>query len=488
MGELADSFAGKVDGELIRATDWNGLIAAIEAQIEALGARLDARIEEVAGSIADLAARADALEGRIAPLEGLAGALRARLRRVDLEVTRATFAIGERGTIIARVTDVEGRPLQLGGAAERPWVDFVTVWGSLKAAPGFTSRGGASDRTISVRVDDSGEARVLIRAEPGEALAEEQEREVEAVLATAVGGRSVAETILAEPTPDSTQVRTAFQAVTRAYERTDTRVMQSFLDTYYIRRPPYVAGPIQAINWRDHHATVLAFVKPDDNPTTADGAQAAASIRVTFRDWVYPWIVVDYAPPPVVVVDDYRGRFGSLVRTGYAEAIAGVFGLVEERTANVGLIGKHRQFAAAKQAIAGLAVDDPPDYFDDLVKTAAGGLGLQQGLLFGQAAAPVPELGIEAGLAVGTAGARGEKAAERSAAETRAETRRQIDAAEARLGETVIAETQSLGGRVSEARQLAESASSQLQDVSAQLQGKAGLEVVRQLLTVRGGG
>jgi hypothetical protein len=37
---------------------------------------------------------------------------------------------------------------------------------------------------------------------------------------------------------------------------------------------------------------VLAFVKPDADPLSADGTQATASIQVTFRDWIHPWIIV----------------------------------------------------------------------------------------------------------------------------------------------------------------------------------------------------
>lgn len=487
MGDLVDNFANKIDGDLIRAQDWNGLIAAIEAQMEALSTTLGSRIDEVAASVADLDGRATTLEGQVGPLERLADALRARLRRIDLEASRTTFALGQRGEIVARVTDIEGRPLDLGRGGQRPWVDFVTVWGSLKAAPGFTSRGGAGDRTVTVQVNGDGEARALIRAEPGEALAEEQEQEVEAVLESAVGQRTVADMILAAPTPDSAEVRSAFETVTRAYERTDTRVMQTYLDTYYVRQPRYVTGPLRALGWRDHHATVMAFVKPDDTPTTADGAQAVGAIRVTFRDWVYPWVVVDYAPPPVQVIEDYRDRFDGMVRNGYAEATRDIYDLVEERTAQMGLIGKYRHYAGAREAILGLDIDDPPDYLGDLVTTTAGGFGLQQGLLFGQATAPLPLEGAEAGRTLGGAAAQGQKAAERAGAETRAETRRQIEAAETRFGESVAAQSQSIGATVAEARQLAEAATFQLQDVNSQLQTKAGMDVVRQLLTVRGG-
>jgi hypothetical protein len=488
MGELVDTFAGKVDGELIRTVDWNGLIAAIEAQFAALAEDLAGRLDEVAGSVAALDQRVTDLQGQVAPLASLADALRARIRRVDLEATRTSFAMGERGEIIARVSDIEGNPLNFRREVDRPWVDFVTVWGALKAAPGFTSRGGASDRTVTVQVNEAGEARVLLRAEAGAALAEEQEREIEAVLATEVSaGMTLASAILTAPTPGSTQLRNAFQVVTQAYERTDTLVMRSYLDTYYIGRPSQVIPPIQAINWRDHNATVLAFVKPDDSPTTADGAQAVASIRVRFRDWIYPWIVEDYTRPPPIIVEDFRHRFRDLVLRDYTTAIDGIYDLIDARTNQTGIIGKFRQYNAAMVAVEGLTLENPPVYLKDLKDTVGGGLVLQQGLILGQATAPSPVQGVAAGKAVAVAAAQGQKAAETTAAEMRAETRRVLADAESSIESAVTGRVQTLVGQVAQVRQLAETANVQLQDVSAQLQHKAGIDVVSKLL-VRGGG
>ncbi len=121
-----------------------------------------------------------------------------------------------RGTVIAQVTALDGSDLDLGDPNTRPWVDFVTVWGTLKAAPGFTSRGGAGDQTLSVRVDSEGIAQVLIRSARAEAFAEEEELEVEGFLAT---------------------------------------------------RPQ--AGNFTSIfnqRWREYRATVMAFLKPDATP------------------------------------------------------------------------------------------------------------------------------------------------------------------------------------------------------------------------------
>ena len=128
MGDLATKFGGKVNGELIRSTDWNGLIDAIETQFTALETKLDDRLNTLESRVDVHDSRLDNIEARLTPLETLADTIRARHRRLDLTTTRENFAIGERAEIVARVTDVLGQPLDLSNAATRPWVDFVAVW------------------------------------------------------------------------------------------------------------------------------------------------------------------------------------------------------------------------------------------------------------------------------------------------------------------------------------------------------------------------
>ena len=90
MAELVDRFAGKVSGELIRAADWNGLIAAVEEQFAALESRFGDRIADLEGRIGGAETHITEVENDLGPLVRLADALRDRYRRIDLSATRTT--------------------------------------------------------------------------------------------------------------------------------------------------------------------------------------------------------------------------------------------------------------------------------------------------------------------------------------------------------------------------------------------------------------
>lgn len=497
MAEIADEFGGKVNGELIRAADWNGLIDAVEARFAALEATFGAQVAALGTRIGAAEARITAAEAALAPVRVATDAVLARQRRIDLTATRTTFAIGQRAEIVARVTDFLGQPLNIANAAARPWVDFVTVWGTLKAAPGFNSVLGTGGRTVTVQVDANGEARALLRAEAAEALAEEQELEVAAVLDTVVGQRSIAASFLAAGTPGASDLRPAFEAISVAYERPETPVMRNYLDSIYLARPSRAftqIAPSFVLNWRDEHATVLALVKPDDSPGTPDGAMAIGSLRVTFRDWVYPWITDVYLPPRPVLVDDYRGRFSLVLQNGFEPAVAGILDHVQTRTAGRGLLGTQKELAAAQAAIATLPVSNPPPYLTGVVQAVGGGLTVQQGLLYSQAMAPLMPETTTPAKAIGTATARGEAVARASAAALRTETNASIAASEGRILDSVRAENVRFSndllredGPVRRAENLAVQARSEVVAVKADVGAKADFALVNRLLLARGG-
>jgi len=496
VGELVDSFGGKVSGELIKAADWNGLLEAIEQQLDSLRSDLEQRLDALETRADTADQRLDQLDGRIAPLEALATSVRQRFRRVDLSTTRSRFAIGERGEIVARVTDLEGNPLAFQDVASRPWVDFVTVWGALKAVPGFEARGGAGDRTVSVQVNAGGEARVRLRADHAEAFAEEQEDEVEAVLGATVGTgpavRPISQIMLEAATPTSEGVSQAFQIVAQEYDRADTFVMQSYLDAYYVRNPALSFGRFASVfqhSWRDYRATVLAFVKPDADPLTADGTQAAASIQITFRDWIYPWLIVDYLPGHVTLAERYRDRFRGRVTGEFGSSLDAVFEIINEETLGRGLIGQQRELAAAQVAIEQIGFTDPPDHLDELILTVGGGIKVQQSLFYSQAVTPVAVGGVDAVTIIGRAGASGGLAAGKAADQVRGELRQDLAAAEQRVVDDVRAEQatfrnellrddgpiMSVAGRVQEFEARAN-------NFEVQLGQKAGLDTVNEIL------
>ena len=205
MAELVDTFGGKVSGELIRASDWNGLIAAIEAQLAALETRLGDRL--------------DALETRVGAAEARhrhrRGRARARCRaspppcaRASARSTSAPRAPPSPSASSARSSPASptSRARRSTSPTRRRGPGSISSPSGARSAPRRASSavGGASNRTVTVQVNAEGEARVLLRAEHAEAFAEEQELEVAAVLQTTVGTATVAESILTANTPGST--------------------------------------------------------------------------------------------------------------------------------------------------------------------------------------------------------------------------------------------------------------------------------------------
>lgn len=454
MDDLVDRFGGKSNGELIKTSDWNGLVEAIETGFKDLQADIDVRFGEVGDRLDAVEGRLDTAEGGIAELNGLAEIVRTRYRRLELSSTRTRFAIGERGEIIARVTNFDGSSLNIPNVADRPWVDFITVWGSLKAVQGFTSRGGASNRTVSVRVDAQGEARVLLRADHAEAFPEEQEQEIEAVLTTEVSpNTTAAQAVLAANTPNDTDLAPVWQLATNAYAAPTTPVAQNYLDSYYVYNPQQSFGfltSLFAFQWRDHHATVMAFVKPDEEPTTADGAMATGSIQITFRDWIYPWIFTQFITPPVDLVGIYQNGFIATLGDDYQAAIDDSYTFLAERQSGTGILGQLREIAAAEQALVLLGPDvDPPPYFSGYQSNLLGGFAVQKPLIFSQGYTPGADNGnVAPGKQVTNAGVSSETIADDRATTVRNETDAAIRAAEERIGESVLAQGNDLRNEI----------------------------------------
>jgi uncharacterized coiled-coil protein SlyX len=395
MGVLVDGFGGKVNGELIRAADWNGMLAAVETLVTDLQQTVDARLTPLETSMAALGARVTTLETQVADLTTVAATLRSRFRRLNLTSGSARFAIGQRGTITATVTSFDGAPLSLPDAAARPWVDFVTPWGTLLPAPGFVTRSGVGGRTVSVQVNAGGQARVLLQAHHATHFSEAEQVQVESAMATRiqVGGQdmSVAESILAGATPASANVQPAFRAITQAYSSAGANTMQRYLDSYYVQAPSRVAtqiGPIVGATWNDYLTTVLAFVKPDADPVSPDGAMAAGAIQVTFRDWVTHWIVNDFFADLTDPIREYRETLPGLIRTDLRRSVDDVLDEIDDRVRGGGILGGQRQYEAAIGAVRGMSVSNPAPFFGDAVEAVANGIAVQRAVSFGQAVTP----------------------------------------------------------------------------------------------------
>src|SRR6185503_3627911 len=209
MGALVNGFGGKISGELIRASDWNGMLAAVEALVAGVQAAIEARLEPLEDTVEDLGTRVTTLEGSITDLTNVAATLRAHYRRMNLTASSPRFVLGQRGEITANVTSFDGTALDLTNPATRPWVDFVAV-----------------------QVNASGQAKVLLQADHAAEFSEAEHGQMESALATRVpiGNQemSIGEAILAGATPASSNVQPAFRAMTRAYTAGGNNITQRY--------------------------------------------------------------------------------------------------------------------------------------------------------------------------------------------------------------------------------------------------------------------
>ncbi len=404
MGALADTLGNRVAGDLIRAEDWNALIAGVEnadqalqTQITDLGTQLDTRIGAVEDRVTALETQASQLDERVttteaalSTLQGVVDTLRGQFRRVTMQTDRLHFAIGEIAEITARITDLGGAPLTFADAATRPWIDFVAVWGQLKPVPGFEALGGAGDRTISVRVDANGVARVRLRAEHSQGLTDEVESEVQTSLGTVLQSTntSIAQTILAAATPQEAVQRGAFHVITGEYDRTDATSVRTFADAYYLRNPIDISGKIAPIfqhSWQDYRATVLAFGKNDSDPQTPDASIGVCSIQLTFRDWIGPWLHLDYISGADALAAGYGARLAGRIDGDLAASVSRLKSEVDGIVLNKGVIAKQRDLQAIRHAVGQMEVTNPPPFLSRLKDSMRDGVAMQQVLEFSQA-------------------------------------------------------------------------------------------------------
>lgn len=386
MGELLTTLGNKAAGQLIRAEDWNALVAAVDGltdQLATLETNLTTRIDATDAELTQLRNDFDAFQGQINPL----------LRdyyRVTLETSKRSYAIGDLATLTARVTDLLGNPLDLSDAANRPWIDFVATWGQFRPAPGFTSRDEEGDRSLSVQVNAQGVASVQLRADHAAGFSQEDDAEIAGSLATILPDRgvSVSDAILGANSPTAAREIGAFQFLSAEYDRADTNKMRQFADTYYAKNAALVTGkvgPSRTQGWRDYRAIVLAFARSDDNPQTPDHGHGASSIEVTFRDWIGPWIIIDYLPKSNELLGDLRLELSNQIHGTYFDAIDRINEHITEFTRDKGVLGKLGRYNVVNAALAQLPVTNPPDYFDDLVDTARSAVNLQQAVSLAQA-------------------------------------------------------------------------------------------------------
>jgi hypothetical protein len=364
MSELVDNLGNKAAGQLIKSEDWNALVVAVEN----LSERVDQRFAEVDGQLQNVADRVEVLSDDFGEFRGLVEPLLAEYYRLTLETTRTSFAIGELAEVTARVTDLRGNALDLSNDADRPWIDFVVAsWGQLRPVAGFESLGGAGDRTISVRTDAQGIARVQLRSDHAEGFTDEDEAEVAVSLQTTLPttNTTIAETILSAATPIEAKGMGAFQVLTTEYDRTDAPRVRNYADAYYLKNTALITGgivPPFTHSWLDYRSTLMAFVRRDSDPVTPDQSRGVSSIQVTFRDWIFPWIITDYFVETGPLVADFRDRLGPKIVHNLDESAFNFKAEVSDFVLDKGLLGRQRNYLVIQDALDTVITPQPVTY------------------------------------------------------------------------------------------------------------------------------
>jgi hypothetical protein len=131
----------------------------------------------------------------------------------------------------------------------------------------------------------------------------------------------------------------------------------------------------------------MAFAKSDSDPLTADASLGSCAIQVTFRDWIGPWVVLDFLAEAEVLVPVYQDRFRGRIANDYTISLRNVKDEVEQIINGKGLIGKLRDYTAMEKAITQLDVRGAPSFLPDLAETLHSGIVVQHATEVGQALA-----------------------------------------------------------------------------------------------------
>ena len=384
---FVDQFGGKSPGELIRAELWNKVMQALDD----FSTSVDTRFATVDTTLATLTADVTTLTTDVTGLQTDVAAIKSELGlyfKVSLSTTRISYTTGEEAAIVAQLTDLQGQPVTFT-ADQRPWIDFVAVWGHLRAADGFDSMTGdssGSGRAVSVRVNTSGQAQALLRAEVAPELALQAHLDVAATMTSVLANKAtIAQTILTAPTPIDAKNAGAFSALATEYDRPTAASMRSYVDSYYVKNAPAVIGkiapPVVSALWRDYASIVVAVAREDADPTTPDSARGAGSIRVAFRDWIGPWLQFHYFDPvelnPSIL--DFRTKLTPNFTPDYFDSVSR---LKQEVTTLVppdrGLVGRIRDFQAVHGALDGISVNQPADLVQKVTQTVQRAVVMQQ--------------------------------------------------------------------------------------------------------------
>jgi len=427
------ALGGKGPGELILADDWNTLVTQVQAMGQALSdglQALDTRLQGVIdGEIADLQSqlggltdRVDALEthvgapgstdsatltGRVAALEGLSATVDALEATVEplTEQYLVNLSTGDSSYLLGEVAEITAQVRRLDGSipGNHPWVDVVCTWGTLTAAPGFSALPGATGRSIAVRCDSQGIARVRVRSEQGAGLSQDEEDQLGLFFATQIGS-SVKDEILAASSSNAPRATPAYQEAARVYDAETAPAVGKLVDGYYGGQTwgggwgvgygagwgsgtgwgygtPWGQPTHPSPEWQEYRSTLIAIAKNDSDPTTPDSGRGMSSIQIRFRDWVGPWLGWYLAEDTATVSVATDLIAEALAEDNAGASIQKAQDLIGEKLQEEqGLVRRRKQLESWGKAIDEYHGPDIPDFGPGVMESVKSAVTLQKGL------------------------------------------------------------------------------------------------------------
>jgi predicted nucleic acid-binding Zn-ribbon protein len=378
-----DVLAGKGPGQLITSADWNAQVAAaksVQSALNELSRAVDARFTAVETNVRQVVSDLQNATARLAVLETAARAY----NRVTLRPALPSYALGEVAIITATVADISGNPITFQ-AENRPWVTFVCTWGRLRAVQGFDSAVSLGDRTVTVRVNQSGVAQVRLVPDHVEGfdIAFEDDVAVTMTGKVAATNRSVADILRSSETPATARDADAFKFLSQEYDRPDSTHMRNYVDAYYQKYPGKVRGrPVDNFpgRWLDYRTTVFCFVQNSNDPSTPDFGRASGATQVVFRDWISPWYNLEYSVNTGDLIKSYRDRLTPKFTQNFTESVNNIKGEINTIVSNQGLLRKQRDYRVIRDALDQVNVPQPPSFLNAVTQSVQNAISIQQTL------------------------------------------------------------------------------------------------------------
>lgn len=369
ISTVLDTLTPKEDGNLVRFNDWNELVDQVDS-LRGVVALQQGNILALETGLSDLqtdmTVRVQAIEDLIGTSDGADGTIVSRLDAVEedkldtetftqfqatldplllqytvtLETEDVRYLLGEVATLTATVRNLDGSSVNA-----RPWLDFLVSWGDVQAVTGFDTRPGAGGRSVSVRTNSDGVARVRIKAENLAWTSPSIDDDMRAYFATEINSegqtRVMRQAMMDASDPQDNFMRVMYSETTQRYD-SGSQAIRTITDQYYLDQHSGSAKNriFRGGNWKDYRSTIAVFAKDDSNPETPDFGKGVSSIQINFRDWIGPWID-DYAPD----IPDVTGPWivdipGILEDPGYHPDI--LIDYLDDQVIDRGYLGKHK--------------------------------------------------------------------------------------------------------------------------------------------------